>query len=168
LEILGVILLAALIIASLGMTRFFGFSIGHILSSMLGVLIGGILGAVVGVIAWFQDMIRSATGTSPMHDWPVVVFLAGSGAGALLGLFMTERVIYGVQSRPVAWAMALAGFAIGAGACFALLLLVQEALWSEYVWMMLSPLALAALTVAGYSFKAARQKVITSCPPDLG
>lgn len=111
---------------------------------------------MVGVIAWFQDMIRSATGTSPMHDWPVVIFLAGSAAGALLGLFMTERVIYGVQSGPVAWCIALAGFAIGAGSCFALLLLVQDALWSEYVWMVLSPLTLAALTVAAYSSKSAK------------
>jgi hypothetical protein len=155
LEILGIALLAVLIIVSLGLARFFGFSVGRILLSLLGALIGGALGAVVGVIAWFQDMIHSATGTSTMHDWPAVIFLAGSAAGALLGLFIIERVIYGIRSRPAAWGMALAGFAIGAGACFALLLLVQDALWSEYLWIVLSPLALAALTAAGYSIKAA-------------
>jgi hypothetical protein len=91
-----------------------------------------------------------------MPAWPTILFLVGSAAGALAGLLTTERLIY--RSRFQAWAYltALAGIGIGAAVSFFALLLTQESPWGEQAWLILSPLAVAAATVAGYSLKAVK------------
>jgi hypothetical protein len=51
---------------------------------------------------------------------------------------------------------ALAGFTAGAGLSFLALLLVQDSpvSWAETAFMILSPLSIAAATVASYSLRA--------------
>jgi hypothetical protein len=162
-EILGILLLGSLIIVSFGLAQYFGFSIARMSFSLLAVLVGGALGAIPGIIACFLDFGRGmarmspgARSTSPNWVWPILLLLAGTAAGVVFGLFMTERVIYRIRSRSSVWWMTLAGFTLGTVASFLLLVLVQNTSWGEHVGMILSPLSLAAVTVAGYSVKAAK------------
>jgi hypothetical protein len=56
-----------------------------------------------------------------------------------------------IHSGVAAWLTALGGFATGAALSFFALLLTQNSSWGEPAWLVLSPLSIAAATLAGYS-----------------
>ena len=91
-----------------------------------------------------------------MPSWPTILFLVGSAAGALAGLLATEGLIYRIRFKAWAYLTALAGFAIGAVVSFLTLFLTQDSPWGESAWFILSPLTVAAVTVAGYSLRAVK------------
>jgi len=154
LEIIGLAILLGLIMASLAIARFVGFSIGRIALDMLGVLLVGALCAGPGAIWWLLEMVHNASGGGPMPDWPAYLLVAGCGLGALAGLFAVERGIYRFRAPAIAWLTGLAGFAGAAAACYFTLLMTQNSGWGEQAWMMISPLCVGTMTVAGYSMKA--------------
>ncbi len=149
-------MLAVFILGSLMIARGRGFSVGRIALGFVGVLVVGALCAVPGAVCWLLNITGSASGTSPMPAWPTIVFLVGSAAGALAGLLAIEGLIYRTRFRALAWFTALAGFGTGAAMSFLALSLTQNSTWGEPAWLILSPLAVAAATVAGYSLMAAK------------
>jgi hypothetical protein len=149
----GLALLVVLTLAGTGVARAAGFSPGRILRCLLGALVGGGVGAAPGLVCLLLAAAGSASGASPVPAWPAVLLAAGGAAGTLAGLRLTDRGRPRPRFPGVAWATALAGLGIGVAASFLALLLVQNT-DSETAWMVLSPLATAAATVAGYALAA--------------
>jgi hypothetical protein len=154
LEIIGLAILLGLVVASLAIARFFGFSIRRIALDMLGILLVGTLCAGPGATWWLMEMVQNASGGGPMQDWPTYLLVAGCAVGALAGLFAVERGIYRLRAPAIAWLTSLAGFAAGGLACYFTLLMTQNSGWGEQAWMMISPLCVGTMTLAGYSMKA--------------
>lgn len=144
----AVVLLGALIVASLTLAcRRLGFRLG--LLAAAAALSGGLVGALPGGVVFLFSVVVSASGTGPVPAWPAILCAAGSAGGAVAAVVLVNRRRAAARWSWAAWA-ALAGCIVGAGASFVGLLLAQDS-GAESPLMLLSPLAVATATVAGFS-----------------
>jgi len=158
-ELVGLLLLLMLNVGAVLFAWRRGYSVGRILVHLLGVVVGSALGgALPACVLVGQAIAGAVTGFGRMNwsgEW-LVLFVLGSAAGALAGLWAVDRMASRPRSPAAAWVAAFAGFMTGVAFSFLASLLVPEedgSAWAGYALWILTPLAIAAATVAGYSLQ---------------
>jgi hypothetical protein len=127
-------------------------SFRRIMLCLAGFLTGAIIGAVPGGCFLIPALTRTGADPFPFDQLLfALICLSGGAAGAVIGVLVADRLTSHIWSPVRAWITAMAGFFIGAIVSAVTLVLLQESSTDVQCGLILSPLAIAAATVAGYS-----------------